>query len=77
MVFLVWCYAGVVVLFLVSYVLWPSNFTLCDAFILAFVTWGLDTLVHALGECAVVGWLAHLGCLEICPLESLVISSTS
>jgi hypothetical protein len=29
---------------------WPSNFALCDVFILAFVTWGLDTLVHAFGE---------------------------
>jgi hypothetical protein len=31
--------------------------------------------VHAFGECAAVGWLAHLGCLEIFSLESLVISS--
>jgi hypothetical protein len=44
---------------------------------MAFVTWGLDTLVHALGECAAMGWLAHVGCLEIFPLKSLVISSTS
>jgi hypothetical protein len=34
-------------------------------------------LVHAFGECAAVGWLAQLGCLEIFPLGSLVISSTS
>jgi hypothetical protein len=66
----------VVVLFLVGCVLGRANFTLCDAFILVFVTWGLDILVHAFGECAAVGWLAHLGCLEIFSLRSLVISST-
>jgi hypothetical protein len=66
-----------VLLFLVGCVLGRANSTLYDAFILAFVTCGLDTLVHALGECAAMGWLAHLGCLEIFPLESLVISSTS
>jgi hypothetical protein len=66
-----WC-GGVVLGRLCS---WPSNFTLCDAFILVFVTWGLDTLVHAFGECAAMGWLAHHGCLEIFSLGSLVISS--
>jgi hypothetical protein len=63
--------------FLVGCDLWPSKFPLYDAFRLVFVTWGLDTLVHALSDCAAVGCLAHLGCLEIFLPESLVISSTS
>jgi hypothetical protein len=63
--------------FLVGCDLWPSKFLLYDAFILVFVTWELDTLVHALSDYAAAGCLAHLGCLEIFLPERLVISSTS
>jgi hypothetical protein len=59
-----------VMVFLVGCDLWPSNFPLCEAFILSLVTWVLDTLVHAPGDCAAVGCLAHLGCLEIFLPES-------
>jgi hypothetical protein len=58
------------VLFLVDCDLWPSKFPLCDAFILALVTWVFDTLVHAPGDYAAVSCLAHLGCLEIFLPES-------
>jgi hypothetical protein len=58
------------VLFLVDCDLWPSKFPLCDAFILALVTWVLDTLVHAPSDYAAMSCLAHLGCLEIFLPES-------
>jgi hypothetical protein len=58
------------VLFLVDCDLWPSKFLLCDTFILALVTWVLDTLVHAPGDYVAVSCLAHLGCLGIFLPES-------
>jgi hypothetical protein len=66
-----------VVLFLVDCDLWPSKFHLCDAFILALVTWVLDTLVHAPGDCATVAALPILAALRYFFPRDLVISSTS
>jgi hypothetical protein len=66
-----------VVLFFVDCDLWPSKFHLCDAFILALVTWVLDTLVHAPGDYAAVAALSISAALRYLYPRALVISSIS